>query len=102
MAKCLGGLLSIHMLAKEYSPSFSKPYVGDEILSLAEDLGLRLLIAFDTPTGIPYSRVNLLRGIPNREPPETCTAGAGTLLLEFGVLSRLTGRPQFEVVRSKC
>ena len=27
---------------------------------------------------------------------ETCTACAGTLLLEFGVLSRLTGDPQYE------
>lgn len=28
---------------------------------------------------------------------ETCTAGAGTLLLEFGVLSRLSGSPIYEV-----
>ncbi len=27
----------------------------------------------------------------------TCTAGAGTLILEFGTLSRLTGNPIYEV-----
>lgn len=39
-------------------------------------------------------------GIPRGESPETCTAGAGTLLLEFGLLSRLTGNPVY-MVKSK-
>jgi hypothetical protein len=33
---------------------------------------------------------------------DTCTAGAGTLLLEFGVLSRLSGDPIFESVARRA
>lgn len=29
---------------------------------------------------------------------DTCTACAGTMILEFGALSRLTGEPVFEVM----
>ena len=32
---------------------------------------------------------------------ETCTAGAGTVLLEFGILSRLLGDPTFEDLARK-
>ncbi len=39
-----------------------------------------------------------MMGIPRGETPETCTAGAGTLLLEFGLLSKLTGDPTFLVI----
>ena len=58
---------------------------------LAADLGDRLLPAFDTATGIPYGTVNLRRGVPNGETPISSTAGAGSLLLEFEALSRVTG-----------
>ncbi|KAK7223619.1 hypothetical protein V2G26_011622 [Clonostachys chloroleuca] len=85
-----------------------------QLLRLALDLGQRLLPAFYTSTGIPYPRVNLRHGIPfyvnsplhnfsdddrpedNREITETCSAGAGSLTLEFTVLSRLSGDPRFE------
>ena len=33
---------------------------------------------------------------------ETCTAGAGTMLLEFGILSRLLGDPVFENLARKA
>lgn len=62
-------------------------------LNLAEDLGNRLLPVFDSPTGMPYRFVNLktrlVRG-PISNPAET-----GTLLIEFGTLSKLTARPIF-------
>ncbi len=78
--RLLGGLLSGYQLT------------GDErLLSKAEDLGRRLLPAFDSPTGLPYVEVNLRTGKtrnPNSNPAET-----GTLLLEFGMLSKLTGKP---------
>lgn len=45
---------------------------------------------------MPYGTVNLLRGVANNETPETCTAGVGTFILEFGALSRLTGNPVYE------
>ncbi|KAL1630083.1 hypothetical protein SLS54_000943 [Diplodia seriata] len=95
-----------------------------QFLRLAHDLGKRLLPAFHTPTGIPYPRVNLRSGIPfyansplNNDsehgqcqenpntPPEiteTCSAGAGSLVLEFSTLSRLTGNMEFERVAKRA
>ena len=64
-------------------------------MDLAEDLGNRLLPAFNTKTGIPYGTVNLLHGVPTGETKIASTAGAGSLLMEFGMLSRLTGRSEF-------
>jgi mannosidase alpha-like ER degradation enhancer 1 len=83
-----------------------------KMLELAYDLGTRLLPAFDTPTGLPYSRVDLRHGVLPGESQETCglipsllksralipgAAGAGSLILEFALLSRLTGDGRFEV-----
>jgi len=42
------------------------------MLELAYDLGKRLLPAFETPTGIPYSRVNLRSGVEKGESQDTC------------------------------
>lgn len=141
----VGGLLSAHLFAvgdlpirihrpQEHTPkpeARRQPSHGDpgfdwpngfrydgQLLRLALDLGKRLLPAFNTPTGIPYPRVNLMYGIPfyantpanqgindgecraeqsgTREITETCTAGAGSLVLEFVTLSRLTGDSRFE------
>lgn len=80
--RLLGGLLSSYQMT------------GDKrLLALAEDLGNRLLPAFNSPTGMPYRFVNLKTGAvrdPDSNPAET-----GTLLIEFGTLSKLTGRPVF-------
>jgi Glycosyl hydrolase family 47 len=65
------------------------------LLDLALDLGNRLLLAFDTPTGIPYGTVNLLHGVPIGETPIASLAGGGTLSLEFHLLSKLTGDGRF-------
>lgn len=65
---------------------------------MAEDVANRLLPAFDTPTGMPYGTVNLRYGVPKGETSITCTAGVGTLLVEFGTLSRLTGNSIYEEV----
>ena len=65
------------------------------LLTLAHDIGLRLLPAFSTETGIPYGTVNLLYGIPPDETTIASLAGAGTLTLEMELLSRLTGDPSF-------
>lgn len=46
--------------------------------------------------GIPYGTVNLRYGVPRGETPVTSTASATTYLMEFGLLSRLTGDTQFE------
>eukprot|EP00531_Pseudo-nitzschia_arenysensis_P016724 CAMPEP_0116146756 /NCGR_PEP_ID=MMETSP0329-20121206/17339_1 /TAXON_ID=697910 /ORGANISM="Pseudo-nitzschia arenysensis, Strain B593" /LENGTH=1537 /DNA_ID=CAMNT_0003642535 /DNA_START=311 /DNA_END=4924 /DNA_ORIENTATION=- len=65
------------------------------LLELARDLGDRLLLAFNTKTGIPYGTVNLISGIPERETPIASLAGGGTLSLEMELLSRLTGNNEY-------
>ncbi|HJU54184.1 MAG TPA: glycoside hydrolase family 47 protein, partial [Pyrinomonadaceae bacterium] len=80
--RLLGGLLSSYQLT------------GDRrLLALAEDLGTRLLPAFESPTGLPYRYVNLKTG--KVRGAETNPAEAGTLLVEFGALARLTNKPLF-------
>ena len=80
--RLLGGLLSSYQLT------------GDKrLLSLAEDLGNRLLPVFNSPTGLPYVYVNLHTG--QVRDAITNPAETGTLLLEFGTLSKLTSKPVF-------
>jgi mannosidase alpha-like ER degradation enhancer 2 len=80
--RLLGGLISAYQLT------------GDErLLAKAEDLGQRLLPVFESPTGMPYTHVNLHTGKVRgnvSNPAET-----GTLVLEFGMLSKLTGKPVY-------
>jgi mannosidase alpha-like ER degradation enhancer 2 len=61
------------------------------MLALADDLGTRLLPVFDSPTGLPYRFVNLKTG--KTSDPVSNPAETGTLLIEFGALSKLTGKP---------
>ncbi|KAL5112524.1 ER degradation-enhancing alpha-mannosidase-like protein 2 [Taenia crassiceps] len=73
------------------------------LLALAERFASKLLPAFNTPTGMPYGTVNLaLGGVPPNETPVTCVATVGTLILEFGALSRLTGDPRYEQAAMKA
>ena len=72
-------------------PEEDRWYHG-ELLEMSADLGERLLPAFDTPSGIPYHRINLKYGVPANEDTDTCTTGAGTLQLEFGLLSEQAPR----------
>ena len=65
------------------------------LLELAQDIGNRLLPAFNTKTGIPYGTVNLLSGIPKGETTIASLAGGGTLSLEMELLSRLSGIPSY-------
>ncbi len=138
----LGGLLSAHLFAigelpiNGYNPLETEEekrrgilwpngvlYDG-QLLRLAHDLGERLLPAFQTPTGLPYPRVNLMTGVPfyaksfshgdadggqcdawNTESPEvteTCSAGAGSLVLEMSTLSSLTGDSRFANVAAEA
>ncbi|CAN1156915.1 Alpha-mannosidase I MNS4 [Linum perenne] len=96
--RVLGGLLSAHLIASDYATGMRIPSYDNQLLNLAEDLGRRMLPAFDTPTGIPFGSVNLLHGVDEHESKITSTAGGGTLTLEFGVLSQLTDDPIFEQV----
>ncbi|KDE07280.1 hypothetical protein MVLG_02500 [Microbotryum lychnidis-dioicae p1A1 Lamole] len=94
--RMLGGLLSSHILATSRTRGFYLPWYRNEMLDLADDLGRRLLPAFKTRTGIPYARVHLRQGVKRFESTETCSAGAGSLLLEFATLSKLTGKQVYE------
>lgn len=99
-----------------------------QLLRLAVDMANRLVPAFYTETGLPYPRVNLRHGIPfyenapynsqkrkdserkskpsylasSAEVTETCSAGAGSLVLEFTVLSRLTGDGRYEELAKRA
>jgi mannosidase alpha-like ER degradation enhancer 2 len=78
--RLLGGLLSSYQMS------------GDKrLLDLADNLGNRLLPVFNSPTGMPYMFVNLKTG--KTRGVESNPAEIGTLLLEFGTLSKLTGKP---------
>ena len=80
--RLLGGLLSGHEMTKD-----------PRLLRLADDLGTRLLPAFGSPTGMPYMYVNLKTG--RTRGALSNPAEIGTLVLEFGALSRMTGKPVF-------
>jgi mannosidase alpha-like ER degradation enhancer 2 len=67
---------------------------GDKrFLALATDLGNRLLPAFGSKTGMPYRFVNLRTGAVSG--PVSNPAEIGTLMLEFGTLSKLTGDARY-------
>ena len=80
--RMLGGLLSSYELTRD-----------PKLLALAEDLGNRLMPVFNSPTGMPYVFVNLKTGAVRGT--DTNPAEVGTLLLEFGTLSRLTHKPVY-------
>ncbi|XP_050835260.1 ER degradation-enhancing alpha-mannosidase-like protein 1 isoform X4 [Serinus canaria] len=111
--RVLGSLLSAHIIITDTKQPFGDMTIKDydnELLHLAHDLAVRLLPAFEnTKTGIPYprplcpcSQVNLKKGVPPDSHNETCTAGAGSLLVEFGILSRLLGDSTFEWVARRA
>ncbi|XP_064632448.1 ER degradation-enhancing alpha-mannosidase-like protein 1 [Lineus longissimus] len=97
--RVLGALLSAHLIITDSQQPFGDMVPEDydnELLSLAHDLAVRLMPAFEnTATGIPFPRVNLKWGVPLDCLNETCTAGAGTLMLEFGLLSFLLNDPTY-------
>ena len=73
---------------------------GDKkFLVLAKDLGNRLMPAFKTNTGMPYRYVHLQTGVTRdgiNNPAEI-----GTLMMEFGKLSKLTGDSQYYTAAKK-
>jgi mannosidase alpha-like ER degradation enhancer 2 len=77
--RMLGGLLSAYQMTNE-----------KKFLLLADDLGNRLLPVFESKTGLPFVNVNLKTG--KCEGTESNPAETGTLLIEFGTLSKLTGK----------
>ena len=80
--RALGGLLSAHSLL-QLDPGLAPDYDGSSLLDASIDLADRLIPAFDTPTGLPLSWVNLRRGQVKGDTRVTCTGKntAGTLLI---------------------
>ncbi|XP_068641552.1 mannosyl-oligosaccharide 1,2-alpha-mannosidase MNS1-like isoform X2 [Aristolochia californica] len=86
--RVVGGLLSAYDLS------------GDKIfLEKAKDIADRLLPAWNTPSGIPYNRINLAYGNahnPGWTGRESVLADSGTEQLEFIALSQRTGDPKYQ------
>jgi ER degradation enhancer, mannosidase alpha-like 2 len=80
--RLLGGLLSSYELTND-----------PRLLALAQDLGDRLMPAFDSPTGMPYVFVNLKTAAVRGEVSNP--AEIGTLIVEFGTLAKLTGKQTY-------
>uniref|UniRef100_A0ABM5F5N8 alpha-1,2-Mannosidase n=1 Tax=Pogona vitticeps TaxID=103695 RepID=A0ABM5F5N8_9SAUR len=85
--RILGGLLSTYHLS------------GDSLfLEKAKDIGSRLMPAFNTPSKIPFSDVNIGRGTahPPRWTSDSTVAEVTSIQLEFRELSRLTGEAKYK------
>ncbi|XP_076021220.1 mannosidase, alpha, class 1B, member 1b isoform X2 [Genypterus blacodes] len=85
--RILGGLLGTYHLT------------GDALfLDKAKDIGSRLMPAFNTPSKIPYSDVNIGKGIahPPRWTSDSTVAEVTSIQLEFRELSRVTQDPQYQ------
>ncbi len=80
--RIMGALLTNYQLSGDH-----------RLLDLADDLGKRMLPAFVTATGLPYLEVNLKTGEGRGELSNP--AAAGTLLVEFGSLTEMTGKPAY-------
>ncbi|XP_053679886.1 endoplasmic reticulum mannosyl-oligosaccharide 1,2-alpha-mannosidase [Anopheles nili] len=90
--RVVGGLLSAYHLS------------GDRMfLDKAIDLGNRLLPCFDSPSGIPFSDVNIgsLAAHAPKWSPDSSTSEVTTIQLEFRDLSRSSDNPVFEKVASR-
>ncbi|ODN95851.1 mannosyl-oligosaccharide alpha-1,2-mannosidase [Cryptococcus wingfieldii CBS 7118] len=91
--RVLGGLLSAHYMSSTHaSPEIQAD--ASLYLDLATDLGERLLGAFSSPSGIPWSGINLATrvGIPDKDNQGVASlAEAASLQLELKYLSHLTG-----------
>ena len=85
--RVLGGLLSTYHLTND-----------NMYLSKATDLADRLMGAFKTVSGIPYSDINLLeaRGHSPKWSPDSSTSEVTTIQLEFRDLSRCTNDEKYE------
>jgi len=84
----LGGLLSAYDLS------------GDKVfLDKADDLGMRLMRAFDSRTGIPYGEVELFDGghayNTGWHSNQAVLSEIGTLQVEFRYLAKITGKSEY-------
>ncbi|TQN65186.1 Mannosyl-oligosaccharide 1,2-alpha-mannosidase, partial [Colletotrichum shisoi] len=90
--RMVGGLLSAHYLSTQLPHVASR---RDSVyLSKAVDLADRLLVAFESDSGIPYASVNIGKRegiVSHADGGASSTAEAATVQLEMKHLSHLTG-----------
>jgi len=94
--RVLGGLLSTYFELE--SPMYFAQYndTRQKILEFAVDVGSRLYNAFDSPSGFPWSDVDLSSGSTKGSVAQSSLSEMTTLGLEFTVLSRVTNESKFE------
>ena len=80
--RMLGGLTALYQHTED-------PFY----LEKATDLADRMLPVYDSPTGMPYTEVNLSTGQVRGNISNP--AQIGTLILEYGTLAKITGRDEF-------
>mmetsp|Transcript_80888 Transcript_80888/g.142619 ORF Transcript_80888/g.142619 Transcript_80888/m.142619 type:complete len:881 (-) Transcript_80888:124-2766(-) len=86
--RVLGGLLAAYTFDKDWG-----------LIEKAVDLADRLLPSFQSPSGIPYTHVNLRTGHAQNNdwsPHNAILAEFGTLQMEFRYLSHLTGNRTYD------
>jgi len=98
--RMLGGFLGAHYLQTAYPymcPVDLKKGGDDLYLEKATDLAERVLGAFDSPSGVPYSSINLkqMKGIPSHDGGAASLAEATSVQLEFKYLANLTGEANY-------
>ena len=108
--RVLGGLLSTYHISKDRLFLDKAVDLAGQICrflfgsyQLSNAFPDRLMSAFDTPSGIPFSDVNLhtRRGHAPKWSPDSSTSEVTTVQLEFRDLSRATGNPQYEEAIAK-
>lgn len=96
--RILGALISSHaMLMVGDFGHAAWPDYSSQLLDAAVQVADRILPAFDSPTGLPFHRVSLAHGMTPElaKDDKSCTAAAGTFMLEFGALSDATGDAKY-------
>ncbi|KAJ1917765.1 hypothetical protein H4219_003019 [Mycoemilia scoparia] len=81
--RALGGLLGAYELSNDA-----------QLLMKAKEVGDVLAVGFDTPSGIPYQKVNV-NGSKATFSPAVCIADIGSVQLEYQKLSELTKDPSY-------
>ena len=100
-SRILGGLLSAHYLSTTFpdmAPILTSEDDEDLYIETASDLADRLLNAFDSPSGLPYLKFDLLgdeNETANADKHNTTIAESTGLQLELRYLSKLTGEKLF-------
>jgi hypothetical protein len=98
--RILGGLLSTHHLSAAAGAKTGDP----PLVAKAKDLGQRLLVAFNSPSGLPYSDVNLRKKTAKGPDwgPDSSVSEVSTLRLEFSALAAATATPSFAAPAAKA